>query len=710
MLLILTEKPSAARNFAKAFGGRTGSFDGEHYKIANLRGHLLGLRKPHEQVPDDQTAQLKSWNLDLMPWDLSDFAWKKAPYKGCTELLKSIRDDLSGVDEVAIATDDDPSGEGEVLAWEALDWCKWNGQTSRMYFTDETPNSLHKAFRNRVAIDSKEKDGDFQKGTVRERWDLASMQFTRIATEVASQHGCLPAPQLRQGRLKSVITKLVGDQQAAYEDYVKKPFFEARFKDANGNVFSRKVEDLEEIRFPKAEDVDLSCLHESTITEDSRAKKRTAPGKLLDLAGMSAILAKQGLRPDAVMATYQSMYEDLVVSYPRTEDKFVSPEQFNEMLPWVDKIAMVVGVDPALLTHREPRKSHVKEGGAHGANRPGANVPDDLSDLTKYGKEGPAIYELLAKNFLAILAPDYEYELVRGHVTEFPEFVGETKVPVFPGFKAVFDSEAESDDDGNKESTAEFANPAIPYVHEGANKRPSRPTMKWLNKRLEKHNVGTGATRTSTLAEISKDGDERAMLKERKGVLTLTDCGKVSFTLLDGCQIAEPKATADLNQAMKQVGKFELDGNSVIDTVTAMVVHDKDVMIRNGARLKELGIKGTHGNGSRTPATVIGKCPKCGADLLLKEKSVQCSTNRRKKDQEGNFQLVAGCGFSFNRTKNGKKLTQKQVEKLVSEGRTGLVKGFTSKNGKPFDGYVTLDPETGKTGFEFPERKPRRRG
>ncbi len=52
--------------------------------------------------------------------------------------------------------------------------------------------------------------------------------------------------------------------------------------------------------------------------------------------------------------------------------------------------------------------------------------------------------------------------------------------------------------------------------------------MKWLTKRLEKYNVGTGATRTSTLAEITKDED-RALMREKKGTPSLTDCGAVSY-------------------------------------------------------------------------------------------------------------------------------------------------------------------------------------
>ena len=198
----------------------------------------------------------------------------------------------------------------------------------------------------RKAIASMEKDGDYVKAVVRERWDFASMQFVRAATCVAKQHGFRTV--VRQGRLKSVMVKLVGDQLKAYNEYVKKPFFEARFKDANGNVFRRIVDDESDIRFDSPEKVDLSGLHESEIVEDSRSLKHTAPGKLLDLAGMSAILAKQGFKPDSVLTTYQKMYEDQVVSYPRTEDKEITPEQFEELLPLADAIAEVVDVDPTL--------------------------------------------------------------------------------------------------------------------------------------------------------------------------------------------------------------------------------------------------------------------------------------------------------------------------------------------------------------------------
>lgn len=65
---ILTEKPSAARNFAAALGGMSGTFDGTDYVIVNARGHLLELKDPATMVPAPLAEQYKSWDLEHLPW------------------------------------------------------------------------------------------------------------------------------------------------------------------------------------------------------------------------------------------------------------------------------------------------------------------------------------------------------------------------------------------------------------------------------------------------------------------------------------------------------------------------------------------------------------------------------------------------------------------------------------------------------------------
>lgn len=694
MLLVLTEKPSASRNFARALGGRTGSFNGEEYTIFALRGHVLELDKDFEhQVEAHLVEKYRSWAIEHLPWNPSEINFKKIVKDGCSEILDELESALVGVDEVVIATDNDPSGEGELLAWEALEHVGWQGSTTRAFFADEAPKSIQSAMRSRTRIASMLEDGDYLKALARERFDFCSMQFVRIATHFAKEHGF--GSVVREGRLKSVMVSLVGDQQKAHESYVKKPFFEARFKDENGNVFKREAEDLSSIRFDSAEAVDMSGYFPSRIKQDSSEHKHTAPGKLLDLAGLSAILAKEGFKPKSVLATYQKLYEDQVVSYPRTEDKFITPEQFNELLPLIDKIAALVGVNKTLLSHRVPRKTHVKEGAAHGANRPGPNVPASLEGLAKYGAEAPRIYEVLAKNYLAMLAEDYEYDLIKAHLIEFPEFKSVSRVPTALGFKAVFDSESMANEDEEKISERSFGPSAEPFVYEGANKRPSKPTMKWLNKQLEKYSVGTGATRTSTLADVTQGGD-KALLSESRGTLSLTKCGQVSWLLLQNTRIANPEVTESLFLAMDSVGRFERSVDEVVNSITELINCDKLTMEKNAPALINLGL-------SASPVE-IGTCPVCGKPVIERGKLLICSSNKDAKREDGTWHRVSGCGFQIFSEPFffGKKLTKNACIKALKDGRV-LVKGLKSKAGKPYDAFASLSNHPNERGFYFLE-------
>lgn len=676
MLLILTEKPSAARNFEKALG--KASYNGEEFKIVAARGHLLRFCQPENQVNKNLSERYKKWSLTTIPWDISDIKWRKEIIPGCKDVLQNIKKEMSDVSEVVIATDVDPSGEGELLAWEILLYCKWRGNTSRMYFADESPKSIQKAFVERKQI-RRENDGDYYKGETRSRWDFLSMQFTRIATCIARQKGFNTV--VRQGRLKSVMVYLVGEQLKAIKEYKKVPFYEVRFKDENGNVFSRKTEkdDENKFRFSNKMEVNLNDFLVGKVILDSKTKKSTPPGKLLDLAGLSAILATKGYKPKEILDTYQKMYEDQIVSYPRTEDKKITLEQFNEMLPLIDDIADVVGIDKNLLTHRISRKTHIAEGCAHGANRPGCKVPESLETLMKYGKSGPSIYELVARNFLAMFAEDYIYINEKGHIDKYPEFIGTVNIPVDMGYKKIFDSVSSLKDEEDEKYENHLGEIGKPFIFEGANTKPQKPTMKWLKNKLEKYDVGTGATRTSILADITAEKDSRSLMIEKKGVLDLTDCGKVSYALLKDCKIASPSVTEELNLQIKSVGEFKADRNKIIQSINDMLIHDMEKMKAN---LQHVPI---------VEEEALGKCPKCGKDVFkIKGKS---STFYSCRDYN--------CKFYIPEKMASKNISELTVKTLLEKGETNIQKGFKSKSNKTFNARLRISGDKTKVEFVF---------
>ena len=575
MLGILCEKPSQGRNFAKALGGAAGTYNGEPYIIVAARGHLYEFDDPEKQVSNALSANYKSWQLDKLPWDEHDFQWKYKKKKDADDTLKTIKANLSKCDEICIATDVDPTGEGELLAWEILDQLnlapkKW----SRMYFVDESAKEVTKAFKSRKQLQSMISDPDYVKAFFRARWDYLSMQFTRIATKCGDGKSVL-----RQGRLKSHMIVLVGDALKALAAYKKIPYYQNRFKDENGVVYTNP----DEKNYPKKEDVPKSY-KQSDVVLDGKEIKYTYPPKMLDLAALSARLAPKGYKAKQVQNVYQKMYEAQVVSYPRTEDKVITPEQFDELLPLVDNIAKVVGVDPALLTHRTPRSTHVKTGGAHGANRPGTNVPKSMDDLLKYGDCAPDIYELLARNYLATLAEDYEYESQKGHVKDYPDFKGSVAIPKKQGWKAIYNSGDDTDDDDNAVGIGTVASP---FVHEGFPPKPPIPTMKWLMAQLEKRDVGTGATRTSTYAEVTSDTTKFPLMKDTKGKITLTQYGEMSYYLLPNTNIGSLDITEKLMADMREIAAGTKDPEACLHDIQRMVKEDIITMQKNGEIMRK---------------------------------------------------------------------------------------------------------------------------
>ncbi|MGC6586671.1 DNA topoisomerase [Paenibacillus sp. Dod16] len=678
--LLLAEKPSAAKNFAKALGGMSGTFNGTPYKVQTLYGHMLEFVEPHEMVRgDDAKERFKQWTPETMPWDASELTWKKQPQVTIdaagkkTSKAKAIADVAAaakGATAIVIATDKDPSGEGQLIGWEVIQAIGWKGSVKRLYFIDESEKELQKGFKDIQDLPSYEQDGEYVKADVRSRWDYLSLQLTRLSTHAARTQGYRVV--VRQGRLKSVMTKLVADQLALVKAYKKKPYYEVKYKDEKGNVFSRSFdEDRDRFRFETKADAeaDAKKYGPSKVIQDSETRKETPPGKLLDLGGLASILGAQGFKPKEVLQTYQKMYEAKIVSYPRTEDKFISTEQFNEMLPLVNKIAAVVGADVKLLTHRTPRKTHVKDGGAHGANRPGTSIPASLDGLKSYGPSAVAIYETLAKNFLAMFGENYIYNSIKGHIEKHPEFTATISVPLSLGFKAIFDADKETadDDQGNDPLSTGLGQTAARFVFEGVNKKPAVPTHKWLEKQLSRYDVGTGATRVSTLSEVTTG--KTALLTDTRGKLNLTTIGEIAAVMLDGSMIGDPGVTEKLYKAMKAAGQFSIKPEAVLQTATQLIKHDKEIFYRNALKLHS----------------------QVGAPEPIVE----------KEKAEGEY-APTGEKVSFSREWNGYLFSDQEVQRLL-RGEVITIEGKNPTSGNPYraEGKLAKGKYKGNTFWGF---------
>lgn len=650
MIGILTEKPSAKANFSKALGGNKGIYNGEEYVIVNALGHLYQLKDPEEQVSKELTNEYKSWSLDNLPWDYKDFAWKyQTSYNG-KDLLKEIKDVLSKCDEIVIATDIDPTGEGDLLAGEILIELKLTKKKlTRMEFVDESAKSLQKAFKNRRAIKNFEDEPAYKKALFRSKWDFLSMQFTRIATNLSPMRGVI-----RQGRLKSTMVYLTGEALKELDKYEKIPFFQNKFIDENGVVYSNSKEE----KYDKKELVP-NIYKQSEVVLDKKTMKKTPPPKLIDLAMLSSRLASRGFSSKEILATYQKMYQEGYLSYPRTADKNITHEQFKEMLPIAKDIAKIVGVDTKNLTHLKPRKTHVMDKGSHGANRPGLKIPKSLDSLKRFGRSAIPIYTLLAKNYLAMLCEDYEYENQSGHIKDYPVFIGSTNVPKSLGWKEIYES-----GDDEEEVTKGLGKLGKPFIHEGYPPAPPAPTMNWLMKQLEKHDVGNGSTRTSTFTEVTNQSSKFPLMESDKGKLSMTIYGDISHQLLKGTKIGDVKTTESVLKIMDEIGegKFDLIEKN-LEEVESLVKHDLKIMRENAKSIKKPEFK---------------------------------------KAEKETFKSDDGKEISFKKEWGGHKFTEEEIGKLT-QGESITIKGLKNKRGKTYDAKGSLQEQKfkGKTFWGF---------
>ena len=206
---------------------------------------------------------------------------------------------------------------------------------------------------------------------------------------------------------------------------------------------------------------------------------------------------------------------------------------------------------------------------------------------------------------------------------------------------------------------------------------------------VERKGLGTPATRADIIEKLVKDG----FVKRDKKMLVPTDDGIKLITILPDA-VKSPQMTADWENALVLVSKGEMSADAFMKGIKNMVTD----LVKTYSSVSEEEKKMF---GSEE---AIGKCPKCGGDVVVGEYGAYCTEK---------------CGMSLDYAM-GRKLDEEQIKKLLA-GEKIFMKGLKSKKGKSYDAF--LKPEgveaydyTNKDGeeksgfqfkfaFEFPERK-----
>jgi DNA topoisomerase-3 len=306
------------------------------------------------------------------------------------------------------------------------------------------------------------------------------------------------------------------------------------------------------------------------------------------------------------------------------------------------------------------------------------------------------VHDLVARRFLAVFVPAarfenttvvtavrYETFLSRGRVVLeagwrrlYPDGVGgkkENELPVLPPVSV-----------GQEWAVAKVV------VKEGETKPPPRYSEsallgametagkfvedEELRQAMKDSGLGTPATRAATIERLLKVG---YLVREKKALVP-TEKGRALIGLLGESSLASPELTARWEERLARMEKGAEDRARFMDDISSFTTTlVEEVRSKEGEKVAAPVKSG--GNGDNV--TPLGTCPKCGSPVVQTKKSYGCSA---WKD---------GCKFAIWKTVSGKRVSESQARQLLTKGRTGRLKGFKSKAGKPYSATLVLDAE-----------------
>ena len=194
---------------------------------------------------------------------------------------------------------------------------------------------------------------------------------------------------------------------------------------------------------------------------------------------------------------------------------------------------------------------------------------------------------------------------------------------------------------------------------------------------VERTGLGTPATRAAIIEKLVKSG----FVERKKKQLLPTEKGlALSWAMPD--QLKSAKLTAEWEDRLGAVERGELSPEEFMARITAMLTN----LVRSYRNVKLESTALSDSGRAR-----IGKCPRCGKNVVEGKKSFYC---------EG-YHDTPSCGFALWKndrffTSKRKELTKKIAASLLKTGRAAVTGLFSEKKGVFYDATVVLNDDGGK--------------
>lgn len=683
--LVIAEKPSVAMSIAKVLGAKSrgdGYVEGSGWLVSWCVGHLVELAPA-----DTYNPRYSKWaynDLPILPdpWQFQVLPDTKKQFNILRQLMG--RDD---VEAVVCATD--AGREGELIFRLTYNLCGCTKPIKRLWISSMEESAIRRGFDN--LADGAKYDNLYAAALCRAKADwLIGINGTRLFT-------CLyKGKTLNVGRVLTPTLTLLVEREAAIENFKKEKFYTVEldlhtFRASSGKFNSKT--DAEKLR--------TACLGRTAVVQSVTRKDRTErPPKLYDLTTLQREANRLfDYTAQQTLDYLQSLYEKRLATYPRTDSRYLT-EDMAEGLPAL--CSTVAGTLPFLAGQPLPMNAaQVVDSGKvtdHHAVIPTAEIAGvDLAALPTGERN---ILHLIAVRLLCAVGEPHAY----GETAVTVEcggaaFIAKGRTVTAAGWKGtekVFFSTL-------KQKTEDPA-PALPALTEGQRledadailkQGTTSPPLRFTEDTLlsamehasaedfaalesvERAGLGTPATRAATIEKLVRSG----FVERRKKQLVPTEKGlALSWAMPD--QLKSAKLTAEWEELLGMVERGELAPDNfmagIIDMVKGLVKSYQDVTMAPSTL-------------SQTGRAVIGKCPRCGKNVVEGKKSFYC---------EG-YHDTPPCGFALWKNdrffiSKRKELTKSIAAALLKNGRVAVKGLFSEKKGVAYDATVVLDDNGGK--------------
>ena len=471
MKLIITEKPSVAREFAKVLNGNfqnKGNYlESGEWLITWCVGHLVTM-----SYPEKYDEKLKQWRLDTLPFMPKEYKY---------EIIERVQNQFNVVqnllqreDVTEIYNAGDSGREGEYIQRLVFMMAKPNpkAEIKRVWIDSQTEEEILRGIKE--AKPEAEYDSISDSAYLRAKEDyLIGINFSRLLSII---YGNRLAKSLNQdyfaisvGRVMTCVLGMIVSREREIRNFVKTKYYKilGTFGTEKGNFTAEwKVNEksklfesnllYNESGFKSEEEAKKFIAElaekEAIVTEIKKTKQKENAPLLFNLAEIQNECTKKfKIKPDETLEVIQTLYEKKLVTYPRTDARVLSTAVSKEISKNLNGLAkrfqdeevqaiIKKMVDEKYSTNLAKTKyvndSKITD---HYAIIPTGQGFENYNTLNQLQKD---IYKLIVKRFLAIFYPPAEYNKVNVTVNiENETFYGTGKVCVKRGYLDVLKPE-----------------------------------------------------------------------------------------------------------------------------------------------------------------------------------------------------------------------------------------------------------------------------